>query len=112
MKRPPRMSPWNRNEMSAPSLIIDLGRSSNNQSKGNTPQPNAILPNSTITNTASSKTMTSVELDPVRAGTEQQVEHISQPQPRDVTRVVKILKQNEPLVRQRFSTRYYLNIFA
>ena len=43
--------------------------------------------------------MTTIELDPVRGGTEQQVEHISQPQSRDVTRVVKILKQNEPLVR-------------
>ena len=87
-----------------------LERSSNSQSKGNTPQPNAILPNPTTTNTTSPKTMTSIELDTVRGGSEQPIEHISQPQSRDVTRVVKILKQNEPLVRQRFSTRYYLNI--
>ena len=54
--------------------------------------------------------MTSIELDTVRGGSEQPIEHISQPQSRDVTRVVKILKQNEPLVRRRFSTRNYLNI--
>ena len=55
--------------------------------------------------------MTSIELDTVRGGSEQTIEHISQPQSRDVTRVVKILKQNEPLVRRQFSTSNYLNIY-
>ena len=54
--------------------------------------------------------MTSIELDTVRGGSEQTIEHISQPQSRDVTRVVKILKQNEPLVSRQFSVRNYLNI--
>ena len=54
--------------------------------------------------------MTSIELDTVRGGSEQPIEHISQPQSRDVTRVVKILKQNEPLVRQQFSTCNYINM--
>ena len=51
-----------------------------------------------MANTTAPQTMTSIELDTVRGGSEQTIEHISQPQSRDVTRVVKILKQNEPLV--------------
>ena len=72
-----------------------MERVANSQSKGNTPQP-SVLPNISAPAVTANKTMNSHELDSVRGS--QQVANVPQQPPRDVTRVVKILKQNEPLV--------------
>lgn len=80
-----------------------LERVSNNHSKGNTPQP-TIVPNTTI-DTATPKTMNSYDLDSLRGS--QHTANVPQPPSRDVTRVVKILKQNEPLVRKCCNTRQH-----
>ena len=69
---------------------------SNKQSKGNTPQPQSFSNTNTATNN-SAKGMNSYELESLRGS--QQITPAPQSQSRDVTRVVKILKQNEPLVR-------------
>ena len=75
-----------------------LERVVNNQSTGATSQP-SVLQNTT-TATVPLKVMNSQVLDSARAN--QHVASLPQQQSRDVTRVVKILKQNEPLVRTSY----------
>jgi len=71
-----------------------LERASSKQSKGNTPQPTS-FPNTNTAATNPAKAMNSYELESLRGS--QQITPAPQSQSRDVTRVVKILKQNEPL---------------
>ena len=73
-----------------------LERVSNKQAKGNTPQPQSFVNTNTPANNTA-KVMNSYELESIRGS--QQISPAPQAQSRDVTRVVKILKQNEPLVR-------------
>ena len=76
-----------------------LERVVNNQPTGATSQP-SILP-STATTTIPPKVMNSHVQDSSRAN--QHVPSLPKQQSRDVTRVVKILKQNEPLVRTSYA---------
>ena len=82
-----------------------MERASSKQSKGNTPQPPS-FPNTNTAATNPAKAMNSYELESLRGS--QQITPAPQSQSRDVTRVVKILKQNEPLVRIRFLLRLHV----